>query len=229
MKDSRYVLDFHAGCFRLIVDYLHALSLASTAKLPEPAIPTVPGSWRIPMAVMVDALKLDAFTPPNRIRPDGTSLSIEDNRIKATCQGWQVVSALYSLNPIKATCFSVKVVQNTDTRGGLAVGLVGKPPSGASVHQIAQPTGLLYNSNNGVSQSSVLETNDAVKGLPFTEGATVTVKFDPKPRKVQWYLNGQSVGHCIVKRIEEVSELFPCFALFSPGQIIQVDFAAPMI
>eukprot|EP00397_Hematodinium_sp_SG-2012_P049428 GEMP01057001.1.p1 GENE.GEMP01057001.1~~GEMP01057001.1.p1 ORF type:complete len:355 (+),score=58.13 GEMP01057001.1:40-1104(+) len=226
---NRYVLDFHPGCFRIIVDHLHAVSLAQTAKLPEPAIPIIPASLRIPMAVMVDALKLDAFTPLNTLRPDGTSLSIEDNRVAATCQGWQVVSALHSMNSAKPTCFSVKIIQNPDTRGGLAIGLVGKPPSGGAVHQIAQPTGLLYNSNNGVAQSLVLETNDARRGLPFTEGSTVTVKFVPKLRKVQWFLNGQSVGHCIVKAVEDASELFPCFALFSPGQVIRVDFRAAML
>lgn len=169
---------------------------------------------------------MDAFTPPNRIRPGGTSLAIEENRISATCQGWQVVTAMYSMNPARASAFSVKIVENSNAKGGLAIGLIGKPPTGHAIHQITLPTGILYNSNNGVAASQVIETNDAQKGLPFMEGSTVTVKFEPRERNVQWSMNGQCLGQCTVKEIEEAYELFPCFALFSPGQVIQVKFNA---
>lgn len=224
IKD-RYVVDFHPLCFRIVVNYLHAVSLARRTKQPEPAVPHVPIELRVPMAVMVDAFKLDQFLAPNSICSNGTSLLVESgSTVKATCQGWQVLNALQPLNPAKESGFTVKIVSNPDPRGGLAIGVVGQSPTGLLVHQLMQPSGIIYNSNNGIVQSQAVESNDTQKGLPFKEGTTVMVKFTPKQRKVQWVVNGQSIGFCTVRAKDDTAELFPCFALFSPGQIIKVEF-----
>jgi len=225
-ENDRYVLDFHPECFKIIVNYLHAVNLADRSSRAEPAVPHVPTALRVPMAVLVDALKLDPFRPPNSIRPNGTSLVVEADggKVTATCQGWQVLSAIHSLNPANESGFTVKIVSNPDPRGGLAIGVVGKPPIGTLVHQLTQPSGVIYNSNNGIVVTPVVETNDTHKGLPFKEGTTVSVKYTPKSRKVQWFVNGQSLGNCQVKDADDTEEIFPCFALFSPGQSIKVDF-----
>lgn len=225
-REGRYVLDFHPECFQIIINYLHAVSLAKKMRQPDPAVPFVPLELKVPMSVIVEALKLDAFTPPNLIRPGGTSLvTDEQNKVLATCQGWQITSALYPLNPARETGFSVKILKNPDPRGGLAIGLVGKAPTGNLIHQLVQPTGVLYNSNNGIVMSPVVKTNDTKKGLPFKEGTLIVVKYTPKQRKVQWYMNGQSLGHVIVKQDDEESaEMYPCVALFAPDQTIQIDF-----
>lgn len=224
-QEDRYVLDFHPECFQIIVNYLHALNLTNRSGSPEPAVPHVPNSLRVPMAVLVDALKLDPFVPPNSIYPNGTSLVVEDNsKLTATCQGWQVTSAIHSLNPALESCFTVQILRNPDPRGGLAIGVVGKPPIGALVHQLTQPSGVIYNSNNGIVVTPVVETNETHKGRPFKEGTTVSVKYTPKSRTVRWFVNGQSLGNCQVKNADEMEEIYPCFALFSPGQTIKVDF-----
>jgi len=224
-KDGRYLLDFHPECFKIIVNYLHSVHCATITNQPVPATPYVHSDLKVPMSVLVDALKLEAFSPPNLIKSNGTSLiTDEKNTVTATVQGWQVTHALYPMNPAKDSGFTVRILKNPDPRGGLAVGLVGKPPAGAATHQLVHPSGALYNSNNGIVMSQAIETNDTKKGLPFKDGTVIVVKYMPKTRKVQWFVNGQSVGQITIKSSDDTAEMFPCFALFTPEQMIQVDF-----
>merc|ERR1711959_888174 len=93
----------------------------------------------------------------------------------------------------------------------------------------AQRALILSNSSNGLVGDAA-GADDAVKGLQFSEGSKVGVKFDPAARSIHFFYNRQSVGSCTIRadKLDGMRTLYPVFALYMPGQRVSVDFKAPM-
>mmetsp|Transcript_65852 Transcript_65852/g.142875 ORF Transcript_65852/g.142875 Transcript_65852/m.142875 type:complete len:380 (+) Transcript_65852:135-1274(+) len=222
--EGRFFLDFNADCFEIIVKYLQAVQLSPNAPVPE-----VPPQQQQNMDILAEALNLKIFLRPNCILTGhGTSLQVNGNVVEAMHPGWQVISARDPLPMSGASYFEVKILANPDpTKGGLAFGICGHQPSGNEVFSIQLPDAILYNSHAGlVSQCVGME--NVSKRIHFSAGSVVGLKHDISTRSLHWYFNRLCVGSCTIQPevCEDFRVLFPVFALYVPGQKIQVDFRA---
>merc|ERR550514_1410389 len=95
------------------------------------------------------------------------------------------------------------------------------------IHTIQLADSVLYNSNNGIVGDS-FGASDVMKGVQFTQGTTVGVKFNPATRTVHFFYNRHSIGSCHLRpeKAENLQTLYPVFALYLPKQQITVDFKA---
>jgi len=230
-SEDRYLLDFNPKCFGLVVEYLQKCIDVHTRKLdPNVALPLVPVEQQANMDILAEALNLQIFLPENRIPPmHQTSLSVRGNTVEATHKGWQCIAAQRALILSKPSYFEVSIDGNPDPRGGLALGVMGHVPTGTEIHTIRLADSILYNSSNGLVGDAA-GADDAVKGLQFSEGSKVGVKFDPAARSIHFFYNRQSVGSCTIRadKLDGMRTLYPVFALYMPGQRVSVDFKAPM-
>lgn len=234
--DGFYYLDINPHCFALIVEYLLNRRLRIDAPLP-----VIPKGQQLNMELLAEAWQLKPFLRENRVNPvHTTSLHIVGNTVEATHPGWQVISSQYSLPLANPYYFEVKILKNpgVGSSGGMAIGIAGHAPTGSEVHTILLPDVVMYTSGNGLVGNVVepSEQNNVKSGVLFEQGTTLGIRHDPATHSLQWYFNGQLIGTCVLK--EDVLDdrmrlLFPVFALYVPGQVIQVEFrsssaAAPM-
>merc|ERR1719409_2542850 len=121
--------------------------------------------------------------------------------------------------------FEVKVLENPDPRGGLAVGVCNHVPQDAEIHTIRLTNSVLYNSNNGLV-GDAFGAEDVAKGLQLNKGSSLGIKHDLATHSLTWYLNRQPVGTCQFKvdMVENMRVMYPCFALYVPNQEISVAF-----
>merc|ERR1712151_663202 len=123
--------------------------------------------------------------------------------------------------------FEVTVVSNQTRKGGLGIGVCGHQPEGHEIHSIGVKDSVIYSSGTGLLGGNTA-TSNVVKDLVFEEGCTIGVKHDVHNHTLTWYYNRLSVGTCQIKieSLEKMRTLFPVFALFVPGQKLQVNFTA---
>eukprot|EP00933_Yihiella_yeosuensis_P078391 TRINITY_DN8981_c0_g2_i1.p1 TRINITY_DN8981_c0_g2~~TRINITY_DN8981_c0_g2_i1.p1 ORF type:complete len:431 (+),score=84.69 TRINITY_DN8981_c0_g2_i1:126-1418(+) len=235
-EEGRFFLDFNRECFGYVVEYLRNRRLKADAPLP-----TIPTSQARNMEVLAEAWKLIPFLKFNKINPlHGTSLSVKKaprdpafgpepggEFIKATHTGWQVVSAEAPLPQAAPSYFEMKIENNPDTRGGLAMGVCGHIPQGSEVHSIRLQGVIMYNSNNGLIGDAVGMQN-VETGIKMQKGETLGIRHDVLKHVLQFFHNGRYIGSCQIKKdkLEMMEELFPVFALYVPDQHIFVDFRA---
>mmetsp|Transcript_16352 Transcript_16352/g.36018 ORF Transcript_16352/g.36018 Transcript_16352/m.36018 type:complete len:356 (+) Transcript_16352:22-1089(+) len=226
-EEGRFFLDFNPQCFGMVVEYLRNRRLRADAPLP-----LVPQMQKRNMELLAEAWKLWPFLKTNRLNQlHGTSLHIstqlvdqkELHIIRATHPGWQVLGAEQPLPVSTLSYFEVKVLQNPDTRGGLALGVCGHLPSGTETHSIRLQQCVLYNSNNGLLGDSIGE-HDVKAGLNLCDGESLGLCHDVISGSLQWYHNRQLIGTSTFKA--RWSSVFPVFGLYVPGQSVAVDFQA---
>jgi len=228
--DGCYYLDINPHCFSLIIEYLLNRRLRIDAPLP-----VIPKIQQLNMELLAEAWNLKPFLKENTINTlHGTSLHVNHNTVQATHPGWQVISALYPMPLANPYYFEVKVMKNpaSGSSGGLALGVMGHVPQGPEIHTIRLPNAVMYNSNNGILSEVVdqAERDKVTKGVVLTDGTTMGVRHDPASRSLEFFYNGDSIGSVKIKddALDRMRELFPVFALYVPGQVIQVEFRTSM-
>jgi len=228
--DGFYYLDINPVCFSLVVEYLLNRRLRVDAPLP-----VVPQAQKLNMELLAEAWQLKPFLRENRINPvHVTSLHVSQpgNVVESTHPGWQVISSQHPLPLANPYYFEVKVQKNpgSGTSGGLAFGVSNRIPQGAEIHTIRLPGSVMYNSGNGLIGDVVdYDEIDKVRaGCELGQGCTMGVRNDPATHSLQWFFNGEMIGACTFKEEhwESLRLLFPIFALYVPGQVIDVTFRA---
>jgi len=220
-SEGRFYFDFNPDCFGFIVEYLQNRRL----KVDCPT-PIIPMELQHSMELLADKLKIFPFMRQNKISPvHATSLHVVDNTVQATHPGWQVINAQHPLSLAGPSYFEVKIVSNPNVHGGLAVGVCGHIPQGTEVHSIRLMGSVLYNSGNSLI-SDVTESQDLPKGIQFEDNCTFGVKYDVNERALHWYYNQDHIGTSHFKKdcYEKMTKLYPIFALYVPGQMIEVTF-----
>mmetsp|Transcript_120580 Transcript_120580/g.257517 ORF Transcript_120580/g.257517 Transcript_120580/m.257517 type:complete len:385 (-) Transcript_120580:71-1225(-) len=222
--EGNFFLDFNPFCFDIIVKYLITLQAR-----PDSSIPPIPPEQQQNMDLLVESLKLKPFLRMNAIMPrHATSLRVSGLVVEATHSGWQVISAERPLPMSGASYFEVTVLANPDQKkGGLAFGVCGHIPTGQEIHSIRFPRAVTYSSHNGLVGEDIAVENVA-KGIKLVEGSVFGIKHDVHARTLQWFHNRVLLGVCSLKpeSLERMRVLYPVFALYTPGQKIQVDFSA---
>lgn len=231
--DGFFYLDINPVCFGLVIEYLLNRRLRVDAPLP-----IVPQAQKLNMELLAEAWHLKPFLRENRINPvHTTSLHItQPNILESTHPGWQVISSQYPLPMANPHYFEVHVVGNpgAGTSGGLAIGVSGHIPQGKETHTIRLPGSVVYNSGLGVVDSGDVlvktedyQLHDQVKPeMMFAEGDVVGIRHDPASHSLQWYLNRKRLGTTVIREHlhDDFRLLWPVFALYVPGQRLQVDF-----
>lgn len=229
-SDGCYYLDANPRCFGFLMEYLLNRRLRVDAPLP-----VIPRDQQMNMELLAEAWNLKPFLRENRVNTvHGTSLHVTGNTLQATHPGWQVISSLYPMPLASPYYFEVKVVKNpaAGTSGGLAIGVMGHIPQGTEIHTIRLTDAVMYNSNNGLL-SDVMTKEDAAnveKGVVFKEGCTVGIRHDPGTHSLQYIFNGRSIGTAALRDdcLDKMKDLYPVFALYVPGQQVQVEFRAAL-
>ncbi|CAD7973157.1 unnamed protein product [Amoebophrya sp. A25] len=224
---GRFYLDFNPVCFALILDFIKNKALAE--KNASPPLPLIPKEHKGNMDVLCEALKFHYFLPPNEmLLKHGTSLIVSSTVVESSVDGWQFISGQYPLRSTQRSYFEVKVERNADTKGGLAIGVCGKQPSGNDIHHLKQRLGIVYNSSNGIIDTEATAVTDGMKQVMFKEGCVVGVEYDPQKNTVSWFFNTQLIGTCGVNHaiMHEFGVVYPVFGLYAKGQKIRVDFQA---
>lgn len=226
--DGFYYLDINPQCFALIVEYL----LNRRLRVDAP-VPVVPQQQKLNMELLAEAWQLKPFLRENRINPvHKTSLHVQQpgNIIEAMHPGWQLISSQHPLPLANPYYFEVKVLRNpgSGTSGGLAIGVCNRIPQGPEMHSIRLPGSIMYNSGNGII-GDVFEyeyVDKVLGGCELAEESVMGVRHDVMSHSLQWYFNGQLIGVVPFKEecLESMRLLFPVFAMYVPGQQIQVEF-----
>lgn len=226
--DGFYYLDINPHCFALVVEYLLNRRLRVDAPLP-----VVPEAQKLNMELLAEAWQLKPFLRENRINPVHlTSLHVTQpgNIIEATHPGWQVISSQHPLPVANPYYFEVKILKNpaSGTSGGLAIGVSNHIPQGSEIHSIRLPGSAMYSSGNGV-MGDVIDPRDVDKvlgGCELAEGTVMGVRNDVASHSLHWYFNGEHIGSSAFKEecVESLRTLFPVFAMYVPGQSLQVEF-----
>lgn len=222
-SQGNFFLDFNPYCFKFVVDYLKKLR-----ENPEHQPPPIPPEHQQNMDVLAEALRLKPFIRENRMNPThGTSLKVNGDTVTAKHPGWQVISSEWPLSMASSSYFEIKIQANPDTKGGLAVGLMGHIPKGGELHTIRLNSAVLYVSNNGLI-GDIYQNENVEKGICLMEGAVVGIRHDVLTRTVHWYHNKVLIGSCVFKpeSLDKILTLYPIFALWVPGTQIQIDFNA---
>lgn len=226
---GRFILDMNPECFAIVVEYLQNRRLRKDA--PTPIVPT---DQQQNMDMMAEALKLTPFIKMNKISPfHGTSLTVRGNKVKGTHPGWQVIPALNPLSMARVTYFEVKVVENPDPKGGLAIGICGHVPVDKEIHNVRMPGSVLYISNNGLvgdvlTPEEMDSFNGEVSPVQLARGTTFGVRHDAHSHTLSWFFNGEllRITNIRASMVRKMKTLYPVFALYMPDQFIQVDFGA---
>mmetsp|Transcript_22573 Transcript_22573/g.52569 ORF Transcript_22573/g.52569 Transcript_22573/m.52569 type:complete len:367 (+) Transcript_22573:115-1215(+) len=222
-SDGRFFLDFNGQCFAIIIEYLQNRRLK-----PDCPIPVVPGSQQDNMDMLAQALKLKPFLRENRINPShATSLQVKGNVVAATHPGWQVISSEHPLPVAHPSYFEVNVLANPDVKGGLAVGVCGKIPTGSEVHSIRLQNAILYNSSNGLLGDCYDDIN-VDRAVQLVEGSSFGVRYDPSTFMLSFFQNRSPIGTVKVKeeKVPHMTSLYAVLALYVPEQTVEVDFHA---
>jgi len=219
--ENNYFLDFNPICFGYLVQYLQRLMHRHDSPLPN-----VPPEHQMNMDLLVEALHIRIKR--NRLQTDHTtSLRVTETTIEAVHDGWQIVAAQLPLPMSGVSYFEVKVLANPTSKGGLGVGICGHIPQGTEVHHIRLKNSVVYSSHNGLLGGNVAVDN-VQKGIALTEGCSFGVKHDVGSHSLTWYHNKVCIGTCVMKQevLENFRAVYPVFALFEPGQKLEVDFNA---
>lgn len=226
-SDGCYYLDINPHCFALVIEYL----LNRRLRLDAP-LPVIPKSQQHNMEVLAEAWQLKPFLRENRINGmHTTSLLINGDTIQATHPGWQLVSSQYPMPLAHPYYFEARIKKNpgAGSSGGLAIGVVGHIPLSSEVHSIRLPNSVMYCSGNGLIGDGIdpAEAKSVQGGLEFADDSCIGVRHDVATRSLQWFFNGEPIGSCALRaeaREQSMRELYPVFALFVPGQIVEVAF-----
>jgi hypothetical protein len=146
------------------------------------------------MDMLVEALRLKPFMPVNRMNPShGTSLRISPTpksswEMHASVDGWQVVSAAYSIPMASIGYFEVRIICNPDRRehrGGLAIGICGHVPKGKEIHSVRLTDSILYNSPSGIV-GDAFSIDNVTKGVRLEEGDLFGIKHDASTHRLEF-------------------------------------------
>lgn len=224
-ENQRFLLDFNPICFGLVIEYLQNRRLR-----PDCPLPVIPQAQQKSMELLAQAWKLTPFLRQNRVNPvHGTSLLVSINTLESTHPGWQVISSEHPLPMAGPSYFEVKILKNPDPRGGLAIGVCGHMPQGSEIHSIRLIGSCMYNSNNGlIGDVFDPNTSDVAEKLQLVEGNTFGVKHDVAAHCLMWFHNRMYVGKSPfnMESLDQVRAIYPVFALYVTGLVIQVDFQA---
>jgi len=221
---GRLYVDFNPQCFSIIVEYLQNRRLR-----PNAPVPVIPAKHQQSMDLLAEALKLKPFLSENHVSEvHGTSLAVTGNMIQAMHPGWQVISSSNPLPLAGASFFEVKILENPNTSGGLAVGVCGHIPCGDEVHSLRLPDSVLYNSHNGLIGDCV-DADNVEKKIQLQEGDVLGIRNDITNHCLTWYHNSRDIGTSTIKQesIEKMQTMYPVFALYAPDTRIQVVFNPP--
>jgi len=224
---GNYFFDFNPECFELILKYLRNRRVN-----PDAPYPTVPPNQQQNMDVLAEALKLRPFLPINRLNPmHGTSLKVACTpnntwELQASTDGWQVISAVYSLPMANTAFFEVRILSNQEQRAGLAIGICGHIPQGGEIHTIRLADCVMYNSTIGII-GDAFSIENVTKGIRFENGDVIGIKHDAVTHRLEWFHNRQSLGCVSLKptSLERLLQIYPVVALMSKGQQIEVMFS----
>jgi len=222
--DGNFYLDFNSTCFGVIVEYLQNRRLK-----PDCPVPIVPASQQQNMDMLAQALNLRPFLRENRINPyHSTSLQVAGNTIVAAHPGWQVITSEYPLPVAHPSYFEVQIVLNPDVKGGLAIGICSKIPTGTEVHSIRLPNAVLYNSSNGLLGDCFEELGMEEAAVQLSEGSSFGVRYDPSTHHLSWFRNRIQIGIIKIKeeKVPFMTTMYAALALYVPQQQVQVDFHA---
>lgn len=225
---GRFFLDFNPLCFGHLITYLR-----DRREKPDAPPPVVPPELQQNMDMLCEALKLKSFMPINKINPNhGTSLKVTGgaegrNVIEATHPGWQVITSLYPIPMASTAYFEIQVTANSESRGGLAVGICGHIPKGSEIHSVRLTDSVLYNSSIGLI-GDAFDTENVSKGIVLGEGCTLGVKHDVNTHRLEWFYNRTSIGHSSLKvqSLEKLFHIYPVVCLAAKDQKVEVNFVA---
>jgi len=224
-QEGNFFLDFNPVCFDIIVKHLQR-------QRPDLPMPDVPAEQQMNMDLLIEALQLQSFVKPNQIQnKNATSLRVYGNLVEATHEGWQVVSAQMPLPMAGVSWFECKILSNVSKKGGIGIGVCGHLLQGNEVHSICVKDSIMYSSANGLigGQPRTFSVSNVQDKVNFSEGSTIGVRYDVHTQTLTWYLNRLSFGTCTIatSALERMRTLYPVFALYVPGQKIEVSFLGP--
>lgn len=222
---NRIYLDFNPHCFRYVMEYLQNRRLREDAPTP-----VIAAEQQQSMDLLAEALQLKPFLRVNKVSSvHSTSLQVFGNTITAMHPGWQLVSAAYPLSMAGASFLEIHIMENPDSRGGLALGVCGHIPSGSEVHSIGLKDSIMYNSNNGLIGDCIGD-EDVQKELELIKGMSFGILHNVTQRSLTFYVDREPVGSVAIRRdcLDRMRTLYPVFAMYVPEQKIKVDFDVPL-